>query len=78
MNLSADIATEGESGELASVDAILVQMPNVNLNGRVVLWSDQPVCGRAASKHHKILAQTLKIITTQTKQWYKNFNWNKI
>ena len=33
---------------MAIVDAILIQMPNINLNRRVILCGNQPVRGRAA------------------------------
>ena len=50
-NLSTDISTESKSGELASVDAILIKMANVDLNRSVILGGDQPVSRRAASTH---------------------------
>lgn len=58
-NLGTDISTERKSGEMSTVHAILIEMSNINLNGRMVLGSNQPVCGRAAyqkasfSKHPK-------------------------
>lgn len=52
-NLSTDETTESESGELACVDAILIQVTNVNLNRGVVLGGDESVCGRAEIRCHK-------------------------
>ena len=39
---------------MAIVDAILIQMPNINLNRRVILCSNQPVRGRAAFTFNSI------------------------
>lgn len=47
-NLSADVTTESKSGELASIDATLIKMSNVDLDRCVILRSDQSVsCGAA-------------------------------
>lgn len=46
--LSTDESAEGKSGEMAIVDAILIHMPNVDLNRSMVLSGNQSVCGRAA------------------------------
>lgn len=51
-NLRTNVATKCESGEVASVDTVLVQMANVELYRGVVLRSDQPIGCRAAM-HHK-------------------------
>lgn len=53
-NLSTDETTESESGELACVDAILIQVTNVNLNRGVVLGGDESVCGRALPRNVKL------------------------
>ena len=47
LSLSTDVAAQSEGGELAGVDAMLIQMPNVDLNRSVVLGGDQPVRRRA-------------------------------
>lgn len=45
--LVTDEPAEGEGGELASVETLLVNVANVNLDGSVVLGGDQAVGGRA-------------------------------
>lgn len=47
-------ATERESGDLASVDAIGIEVANVKLNGRVVLRCDQSVCRGAAPQGNSV------------------------
>jgi hypothetical protein len=48
--LSADLASKGEGCELASVDTLLVQVPDVNLYASMILGGDQLVCPRAARR----------------------------
>lgn len=43
-NLSTDETTKCESGELACIDAILIDVTDVDLNRGVVLGSDEPIC----------------------------------
>lgn len=47
--LGTNESTKSEGRELTSVSATLIQMTNVDLDGGVILGSDQPVSGRAAS-----------------------------
>ena len=49
-NLSTDETTESEGRELASVNAILIEMTNVDLYGRVVLGGDESVRRRAVNR----------------------------
>jgi hypothetical protein len=42
-DLSTDKSAESKGGEMAIVHTVLIQMPNVNLNGGMVLCSNQPV-----------------------------------
>lgn len=85
-NLGTDISTERKSGEMSTVHAILIEMSNVNLNGRMVLGSNQPVCGRAAyqkasfSKHPKTehikKKGTMKNMTAKERLYYIPFPGN--
>lgn len=44
----ADEPAEGEGGEVTGVEALLVHVANVNLDGSVVLGGDEAVSGGAA------------------------------
>jgi hypothetical protein len=44
-NLSTDESAECKGGEMAIVHTVLIQMPNVYLNGGMILGCNQPVCG---------------------------------
>lgn len=52
--LSTDEATKGDGGVLACVNPILVDMSNVDLNGGVILGSDEPVRRRTLPGDVKI------------------------
>ena len=46
-SLLTEEAADGESGDVASEDSLLINVGKVELNGSVVLGSDQAVGGRA-------------------------------
>jgi len=45
-NLGTNKTGESKGGEVAGVDAPLVQVANIDLHRGMVLGCDQPVCGR--------------------------------
>lgn len=70
-NLSTDETAECESGELTSVDAILIQVTDVNLNRGMILGGDESICRRAEIRcHNEVLnkLETKKQIIENNKQ----------
>lgn len=62
ITLSSDETTEGKSGELAGVNAVLIQMSDVDLDSRVILGCDEPVCGGALPRDVEILELSLFVL----------------
>ena len=62
ITLGTDETRKGKSGELPIVDPVLIHMPYVDLNGCVVLRSDQPISRRAFPWHVEIHDLTLFVL----------------